>query len=322
MNRRRTFWLKMVIVSCYSHLRKRDLGGKAFRVFTPLRAVGLSVEEGWKLSKTLGLASVTAEHLAQVRISGELLVKGVKAKDCELQLQSRDASLSVTLLRAQRALLTDLKVNVWAVDQQDSGGGRTYDLLGDFGVAEQNWGVTGRVWVELKVYSEGTFEKWVAIEKQKLAVDFSKKNRADATLQGVMLLAASVPKASEGQWGIPKLQAMLKVSGAEEWVSLSGGSRRVARGQAKGTKIALGKLWDKLEWHQGEGGERVALLAQLLEELNLRADHPGERAATLNVLLRQGNKKGRLVQTKLKLKSGKKPWVGTKDTLRDCYHYL
>ena len=311
----------MLLVSCYSQLRKRD-PLQSFRAFAPLRAVGLSVEKGWKLSKTLGPASITTEHVAQVRISGELLVQGVQTQECNLQLRPCDAKLSVALLRAQRALLTDLKVNVWAVDQQDSGGGRTYDLLGDFGVAEQNWGVTGRVWVELKVYSEATFEKWVAKEKTQLAVDFSNKHRADATLQGVMLLAAKVPKASEGQWGIPKLHAMLLVSGAEGWVSVSGGSQRVARGQVKGPKIALASLWDKLEWHQSDGGERVAMFAQFLQELNLAANHPGQRAATVNGLMRQGNKKGRVVQARLKLKSGRPPWVGTKNTLRDAYHYL
>ena len=47
-----------------------------------------------------------------------------------------------------------------------------------------------------------------------------------------------------------------------------------------------------------------------------------ERGATYNALLCEAGKSGRLVETKLKTKAGKKPWVTAKNTFRDLYRCL
>jgi hypothetical protein len=45
----------------------------------------------------------------------------------------------------------------------------------------------------------------------------------------------------------------------------------------------------------------------------------GQKAVTYNGLLRQAGKPGRLVETKLKTKAGRPPWVAGKNTFRDLY---
>mgnify|MGYP000426588489 CR=1 FL=1 len=48
----------------------------------------------------------------------------------------------------------------------------------------------------------------------------------------------------------------------------------------------------------------------------------GQRAETYNALLCEAGKAGRLVETKLKTKARKKPWVAAKNTFRDLYKCL
>ena len=106
----------MVLVSAYKNLKKRD-PGFSHRTFAPLRAVGLAVELGWALAKDLGFPSVKAPDLSQVEVFGrnfgDLLVNGAPSGGCKLQLQPGDADLALSVLRRQRALLTDLGFNVW-----------------------------------------------------------------------------------------------------------------------------------------------------------------------------------------------------------------
>ena len=59
-----------------------------------------------------------------------------------------------------------------------------------------------------------------------------------------------------------------------------------------------------------------------LKSLGLPLKHAGQRAGTLNGLLKRGGKTGRLVATKLKSKAGRKPWVARKDTFRDICQCL
>ena len=102
--------------SCHKLLKKRD-PGFPLRSFAPLRAVGLAVELGWALAKDLGFPSVTAGNLSQVEVFGrnfgDLLVNGAPSGGCQLKLLERDADLALSVLRRQRALLTDLGFNVW-----------------------------------------------------------------------------------------------------------------------------------------------------------------------------------------------------------------
>ena len=75
----------------------------------------------------------------------------------------------------------------------------------------------------------------------------------------------------------------------------------------------------KMEWHEISKGRHLGLLKNFLKGLGLPLKNAGQRAGTYNALLRQAGKPGRLVETKLKTKAGKKPWVAAKKTFRDLY---
>ena len=59
----------MVLVTSYTHLRKRDLH-QSYRPFVSLRAVGLSLELGWKLARDRGITAVSSQDLAKFLFSG------------------------------------------------------------------------------------------------------------------------------------------------------------------------------------------------------------------------------------------------------------
>lgn len=206
-------------------------------------------------------------------------------------------------------------------------------MLGDFG-EKHSYGVEGRAWVEVKVFSEARYEKEVAKWKKRLAGELEAEHERDGTLQAVMLLAAKASRVSGGLWGRPTLHAMLLTRGvSSQWVSLANGVRRPARGQVQGVKKPLAQLWSKMEWHQAVDGQRVGLLRHFLGALGLPVSDAHKRAATLNGLLVQAEKadrkrgrvvkkRGRVQQKRLKGRTGKKPWVARKDTFRDVYRHL
>ena len=105
----------MAQITSYKDLQKFDTQ-RAFATFTPLRAVGLSLEHGWKLARDRGLASLAVQDLRWVRVTGELRLRTGRqwrsARECALQLPNADAHLALTLLKQQRALLADLGINV------------------------------------------------------------------------------------------------------------------------------------------------------------------------------------------------------------------
>ena len=310
----------MSLVTSYQALRKKNLNGR-FLLFQPLRAVGLALETGWKLSRDKGSAAVCETDVGQVSVTGELqLLEGQRwraSSACTLQLQGVDSALALALLRKQRAFLADLGFNVWRVDWRPSGGTVTYDLLGDFSTA-RNHGVEGRLWVELKVFSDSSFGKEVDKTKAELAAALGLERQRDPTLSGVMLLAARVSKAGRGRWGEPTLLATLLRSTDTNWLDLSG-VRRVARGQCRTTKPSLKALWSKMEWFETRAGDKVGLLKHFLSAMDVFNLQPGERAATYNKLLRQRGFQGRVFEARLANKAGRPPWVATKDTFRELY---
>ena len=315
----------MVLVTSYNCLQKPGRQGAANKAFAPLRAVGLSLELAWKVSRDKGFGAVVAADVSTVHVVGELRVfeeqRWRACRACDLQLRPQDASLSVAILRKERALFADLGLNVWLVDTRPGGGSVTYDLLGDFGTAK-NFGVTGRVWVELKVHADGAFESEVARCKQELAAALPQERDRDPSLQGVLLVVAKVPRAGAGHWGTPTLHAMLLSGAATDWINVAGGSRRAGRGQCIAGKPALTILWGKMQWVRTAQGMEVALLRHFLEALGLPVNNAGQRAATFNTLLRQNGSSGKLFEAKIANKTGRKPWVGTKATFRDLYQFV
>ena len=192
----------------------------------------------------------------------------------------------------------------------------------------------GRVWVEVKCFSEARYDEEVAKWKRRLAGELETEHRRDPSLQAVMLLAAKASRVSGGLWGPPTLQAMLLTRGVStQWVNLAGGVQKKAPGQVKGARKSLAQLWSKMEWHQALDGERVGLLNHFLGTLGLTSANTGKRAATFNGLLTDSEAadrrkglvavtRGRVARKKLKGETGSAPWVARKDTFRDIYKYL
>ena len=313
----------MVLVTAYRHLQKPGRQGD-FRTFHPLRVVGLSVERGWKASRDKGLGAVTAEDVSQVSVTGKLrLQTGQRwraATSCTLQVRPQDAALATSVLRKQRALCADLQLNAWSVDKGGAANRRSLDLLADF-CTSKNFGVEGRLWVELKVLAESTFETEFASCQEELEERLAKEEKKDATLGGVLLLAARVAPRGGG-WSAPTLVAPLKKRASPKWLVLAGVKKRAARGQCQSTKPPLATLWSKMEWFEQQAGPKVGLLKHFLQGLRLPCKNPGQRASTFNSLLGRRGCQGRVFSGKLKNKCGRKPWVGTKKTLTKLYTFL
>ena len=86
---------------------------------------------------------------------------------CDLTLREADASLALLLVQKQRYLLgRDLDINIWGVDVDLKSGPGAKDLVADIS-GKTNWGVVGKLWIELKVFSVGIFEREVKKEKKK-----------------------------------------------------------------------------------------------------------------------------------------------------------
>ena len=90
----------------------------------------------------------------------------------------------------------------------------------------------------------------------------------------------------------------------------------------RGGQPLVAELWRKMEWHKTDKGRWLGLLKHFLKGLGLPLKNAGQRAETYNALLCEAGKTGRLVETKLITKAGKKPWVAAKNTSRDLYRCL
>ena len=145
------------------------------------------------------------------------------------------------------------------------------------------------------------------------------KSKGDG-LGGVLLVAAKDEELRGASWEWLTCYATLRTTGGTQWQDLAGSFPRVARGQSL-RKPSLATVWPQLEWHDSVRGGRVALLSQLLQELNLDASRSGDRAKFLNKRLRRtGHEEVR--QEKVVNRVGRLPWVASKDTIRQCYALL
>ena len=321
----------MVLVTSYRYLQKPGRNG-AFKTFTPLRAVGLSLEQGWKASRDKGLGSVTTKDFCVVKLSGKLKVQSgeqwQETTACTLQLRKQDTALAASVLRKQRALPTDLELNAWGVDKGGAGRQGSFDVFADFSTS-RNFGVKGRLWLELKVLADSTWDTELAYCKKELEAKWAKEQKKDSTLGGVLLLAAKVGTCTGGAWSAPTLFAALQKRGwpPGKWQVLAGGPERSGRGRCQGTKPSLAVLWSKMEWplekkDTKQKGTKVGLLSQYLKAFGLPGKNPGQRATTFNALLKKHSCKGKVYKGTLKGKCGSKPWVATKQTFRELYTHL
>ena len=114
---------------------------------------------------------------------------------------------------------------------------------------------------------------------------------------------------------------LVKPVGAAAWKDIVGSSRRVTRGQSP-CKPPLAQVLSRMLWLTGSSGETVGLLKHFFSEMGVKDQHPGQRARTLNKLLRQAGHEGRIREEELENRCGKKPWVAGKATFRILYGFL
>jgi len=259
--------------------------------------------------------------LKAVRVAGKLQVLGggvwQSASAVSLVLRSQDAALALKLLTKQRELLSDLHFNWFWTDTQRSGS-KSLDLVGDFST-KRNYGVRGKVWVELKAFGKLSWEQQAEKTRDTLRAEFASLQARDKSFGGVVFLAAEC-EALGSQWGPPKLHAELLTDALGTWQKL-GGRRKAARGQAQ-SKPSFFELWNRLEKHTTADGQNVRLLKHFLEEMRLPQNNTPQRMVTYNKLLRSASRSERLVQRKVFEKSGKLPVVGTKAAFRELYKLL
>jgi len=253
----------MATVTKYSDLQKLDPGGQ-YRFFQAVRAVGLSVEVGHKAAKAKGLGKDGPSDVNLVRVSGSLRVledgRWRRVVACSLRLGPAEVALALALVRQQRDLLADFRLNIWTLDIQRRVAKGSFDMLGDF-CGDQNWGVTGRVWVELKVYSATSFGDSVQKAKDELETGLREERPADPSLGAALLLAAQV-ELQGGTWKVLSMLALLKPV-ASGWKCVAGKQKTVARGQSK-QKPPMAEVLQNMEWVRMGSGETVRYLKDFL----------------------------------------------------------
>ena len=138
----------------------------------------------------------------------------------------------------QRELLHDIGLNFYCVDLQH--GEKALDLVGDFSTS-RNFGVSGRVWVELKTAGKKRFQKDAKAMQTTVKTEFASLRRRDRSFGGVLLLVAECEGLAE-VWAPPSLKVYLLRSETGKWQQLVGSTHKAARGQVVG-KAAFAQLW-------------------------------------------------------------------------------
>jgi hypothetical protein len=192
-----------------------------------------------------------------------------------------------------------LQINTWYVDLFNAGVGKGLDLVGSFhGRAMQ--GVTGRLWVEVKVFSYTGFSGKVKIEKAKVVQLLPKVQQKDQSIQAVMLYAARVEK-TDGDWGKPLADVWLYTQGS--WIDLSpSGGRVPTRGKVKATaKPSLTEVWAFMGCFvkYNDTDPAAGQLGHFLQAFGLPAGSCGKRAASFLNKLTKHDFPGRLWQEDL-----------------------
>ena len=124
-----------------------------------------------------------------------------------------DAALAYKLVRKQSSLLVnDLRLNVCSLDQRSVTG--SLDCVGYF--VDKVYSCPGLVWVELKAWGATTFEKNFEKAKADLPLKLVREQRREASLCGVLLVAARVQKSGR-TWTEPTLTAVLWSCETEAW---------------------------------------------------------------------------------------------------------
>ena len=293
---------------------------KDSKVLTPLRAAGLAVERGHVLASERGLASVkeNAAALSPVFLGGQVGVREgrrwrrVRAANLEVALPECRLALSVVL--QQREFLSELGLNVWAVDSQMPGRLGFHDLVADGSTNVAMAAYPGLVSVELKLCSAVGLTHKLAGFKQLVRDRFASLQSWDQRFQSQLLLV-SVTSREGREWAKPELKAFNL--GADGWQQV--GRPRLRRGRIA-NKRPLPEVFSAMQWHEDpDGGTAVGLVSQFLEALGQSGHNAGERVAVWNSFL--GYDPAFEIQ-RVAIKAGRPPWAATKAVFRRVYKLL
>jgi len=322
----------MKTVSQYSSLKKWDAKACKYFLFHAVRAIGLAVELGHKAAYDIGRGNVSKDDLAQVTVVGDLqlFVDGEwqEAGRCRLNLRPQDIDLAYTVFLKQRRWLDDLGYNVYQVDLKKRNL-CVLDLLGDLAeAASRILLVTGKLWVELKVFNESSYASSLDKEQKKLKALLPRLRARSPEIQTVMLLSCKVEKFMGGTFGSPRLAAQILTEHGE-WKDVMARHAKVERGNAPSPKMDLVGVFAQMTWHSPRDargqivqGAKVALFSHFLQALKLAKGNAGKRAGTFNgKLAKISGFIGRLKTMKLS-KQGSKPYVGTKRVFRKLHQML
>ena len=224
--------------------------------------------------------------------------------------------LAHALLRKQLAMLcNDLRLNICAPDVASATG--SLDLVG-YLTTKQCYECQGRIWVELKAFGGKSFAKKFKEVQDELRQRFEQEESQDASLCGVLLLAAKVQKAGGG-WGQPSMVSGLWRKGDDDWLILSGENPRKGRGRCKGEKKTLREILEGMEWVKDDDGNKVGYLRHFLREVGLNFGHTDERVLTFKQHLKAVGHPDKIEQKTIPGRCGKPPYVGSKATFRILY---
>ena len=310
----------MPLVLQYRWLKKAVAKGGQLKPFSAERAVGLAVEQGHKFAKKQGLGKLTPESLPPLELTGRLEVfngeKWTQPRSCNLVPKDPEAKLAVEIVQKQRAFVSDMHANIHYIDTKMPGSSKgALDLICDFST-KRDYGIPGRLWVELKFFSAAGLAQKISSEETKLSKVFPQVQRADSTIEGVLLLVASAEKLAGSSWGKLRLIAKLYESG-KGWCDLT------TKGSMK-PGVTLVDVWKQVKWWRPDcaaGGDRAAL-DDFLRAVGSPVGHGGRDAAKFNSLLASKGISERLKIVKLRGRPGSTPWSGTKSVLRCIYKHM
>lgn len=307
----------MPLLRRYTHLKKKDPATGTFRLWEPLRAVGLAVELGLKKASSKGLGKLTCDDVSRVRVCGDLqlFMDGAwhGAGSCMFALRAQDAELSLAVVRDFRTYFHQKGFCPSALDVAVPGVRCSMDLVGDT-VPNSTLEVHGKLWVETKVFSEDKMAKQLELETERLEKLLPRVQAKMPHIEAVWLVCVAVDPATNER----SFTSQILSSGGWRNVSVKS---QVSRGKPWMAFDFLW-LWEKMEWHRNPaGGPRLGQLSEFLKALRLPWGSPGKRAMNINRRMAASGESGRLVRVSLG-KAGSKPWVGSKTTFRQASKYL
>ena len=238
-----------------------------------------------------------------------------------MALQPAEQEIAVALMKKQREFLADCGFNfepcVFSPVLR-----KGLDLVGDFS-SSRNWGITGKVWIELKAFTCATFDFSLGLEEKKVKAQFLTLQGSDPRYHSAMLLACRLKKEGSA-WGMPSVKTKLLVDG--EWQDISRGAGRKHRAGKVSpvSKPNLAKVFSNMAWDTVDGGGKAkyGIASEFMTQMGLKAGNPGKRCDTWNGMLENAGKPYRFTREKFLDKPGQEPWVGNKHAFRFIWDRL